>query len=275
MTLHKTVAARRLAAASLLAAAAVPASALTLSVTEGVTYRATDKEISARFEPIAAALSAALKQPVNVRIVSRYSEAREVLGKQEADIAYIHPAHVAFEATKAGKYSTVAWTQGFTEYKVSFLCKESEPIKNWSVMREKKLVTPDPDSITSVIVRAMLREQGLPTQSSQVLTTRYQDAVPFYVENNFASYGATAAKAVIKDWNDKGGKVCAQSRPVPIKQWIVSSSLDTRTAEIVRTTLTGLADSDAGKKALAPSGYKGFEAPKAEVEKAMISWLAI
>ena len=275
MTTGFRAALKTLAATLLTALAAAPASALTLGVTEGVTYRATDKEITARFEAIATTLSAALKQPVTVRIMNRYAEAREALGKQEVDIAFIHPAHVALEATKGGKFSVAAWTKGFTDYTVNLLCKDNDPIADWSSVRAKKLVTPDPDSITAVIVRAMLREKGVPQDGPNVLTTRYQDAVPFYVENNFAAYGATASKSVIKAWNEKGGKVCARSRPVPIKQWVVSSSLDAATAALVRSTLVGLEESEAGRKALGNSGYKGFEAPKQDVEKTMMSWLAI
>ncbi|EHR70162.1 ABC-type phosphate/phosphonate transport system, periplasmic component [Burkholderiales bacterium JOSHI_001] len=251
------------------------ASALTLGVTEGVTYRASDAEIAAKFEPLAAYLSGALKQPVQVRVLSTYNALREATGKKELDIAFIHPAHVALEAVKTGNYSVAAWTSGFTEYRVSFLCKEPTPIKDWASIKTKKLVTPDPDSITAVMTRAMLRQQGLAPGAPQVLNTRYQDAVPFYVENTFAQYGATASKSVIKAWTDKGGQVCAQSQPVPIKQWIAANALPAATQAAVRAALLGAGDSDAGRKALAASGYKGFEAPTEGAEKQLTAWLGL
>jgi phosphonate transport system substrate-binding protein len=266
---------RCLALTAALLASALPASALVLGVTEGVTYRATDKEIAARFEPIADALAKALKQPVTIRVISRYEELREVLKAQQVDIAYVHPAHVAMESVKAGGYRTAAWTTGFTEYKVSFLCREAQPITDWKLLADKKLVTPDPDSITAVMTRAMLREGNVQGDRVKVLTTRYQDAVPFYVENTFADYGATAARGVIKAWRDKGGKVCAESRPVPIKHWLTSSRMDGAAATTVRDTLVGLSQNDAGRKALATSTYTGMVAPSAETERTLMTWLGI
>lgn len=257
------------------ACAAPGAHALTLGVTEGVTYRATDAEIAAKFAPIAAHLSAALKQPVDVRVLNTYNALRDATRKGEVDLAFVHPAHVALEASGGGRYAVAAWTKGFTEYRVSFLCKDPAPIADWSALKDRKIVTPDPDSITAVMTRAMLKENGLGSAGPKVLTTRFQDAVPFYVENKFANYGATAAKAVIKDWTDKGGKVCAQSRPVPIKQWIVLKSLPPDAQQTVRDTLVGMAESEAGRKALEPSGYKGFEPVNANTEKSIQAWLGL
>jgi ABC-type phosphate/phosphonate transport system substrate-binding protein len=247
-----------------------------LGVTEGVTYRATDPEIAARFEGIADALAKALKQPVTIHVLSSYSDLREALKAQRVDIAYIHPAHVALEAVKSGNYRTVAWTTGFTEYKVSFLCREEQPIADWKTVAAKKIVTPDPDSITAVMTRALLREHGLTPSTVKILNTRYQDAVPFYVENNFADYGATAARGVIKAWRDKGGKVCAESRAVPIKQWLLATKLDGAQGNAVRETLLTLGQSDTGKKALAASTYpSGLVAPSADTERAVLAWLGL
>ncbi|MET3441669.1 ABC-type phosphate/phosphonate transport system substrate-binding protein [Variovorax paradoxus] len=263
------------AAAALLLAAGAPAHALVIGVTEGVTYQVTESQIAPRFEPIAEVLSKALKQPVTIKVLISYNSAREALKGQQVDIAFIHPAHVALEATKSGRYQTLAWTSGFTAYKVSLLCKEPQPISDWKSIAGKGLVMPDADSITSVITRALLREHGVQPAALKLTNTRYQDAVPFYVQNGFVAYGATASSGVIKTWKDGGGNVCAESRAVPIKQWLVSSKLDAATASAAREALLGLAQSDAGKRALTTSTYTGFVAPSAEVEAALITWLGI
>jgi ABC-type phosphate/phosphonate transport system substrate-binding protein len=108
-----------------------------------------------------------------------------------------------------------------------------------------------------------------------VITTRYQDAVPFYLEYGFAQIGATAANAVVKAWTDKGGKVLAKSRPVPIKQFIVSTRMPPGDQERIRDALIGLRDSKAGHDALEAVGYKGFVAPNPEIESAAIAWLGL
>ncbi len=262
-------------AAALLLAAGAPAHALVIGVTEGVSYHVTESQIAPRFEPIAEVLSKALKQPVTIKVFITYNGAREALKEQQVDIAFIHPAHVALEAVKSGRYQALAWTSGFTAYKVSLLCKEPQPISDWKGIAGKGLVMPDADSITSVITRAMLREHGLQPATLKLTNTRYQDAVPFYVQNGFAAYGATAASGVIKTWKDGGGNVCAESRAVPIKQWVASRKLDAATASAAREALLGLTQSDAGKRALATSTYTGFVAPSPEAETALMTWLGI
>ena len=251
------------------------ANELVFSVTEGVTYQATPREIRDKFEPLAEVIAKALHRKVNVVLVPAYNDVRAGLAKQEYDLAFIHPAHVAMAETKSGRYRSIAWTTGYTNYTVSLLAKADEPIKAMNDLKGRKLVTPDPDSITAQMVRAMLRSEHLANGDLNVITTRYQDAVPFYVQHGFATVGATAANAVVKEWTEKGGKVVLSSRGVPIKQFIVSRRLSPDDQERIRDALLSLPQTETGRRALAASGYKGFVAPDAEVEATTISWLGL
>ena len=270
---------RRLAATLVFAACALlslPAAAqLVFAITEGVTYQATPKEIREKFEPLAEAIGKALRREVRIVLVPAYNDARAGLAKQEFDLAFVHPAHVSLAEVKAGRYRTVAWTAGFTEYTVSLLTKPDAPMKSLDDIKGRMLVTPDPDSITAVMVRAMLRVQNLGANDLKIRTTRYQDAVPFYLENGFAQVGATASRGVVKSWTDKGGKADVHSRPVPIKQVIASTRLSNEDADRVRDVLLTLGHSEPGKRALAASGYRAFVAPNAEIEATTIAWLGL
>jgi len=261
-------------------AAAVPynavASDLVFSVTEGVTYQATPKEIRDKFEPLAQALGTALKRNVRVVLVPKYDDVRAGLAKQEYDLAFIHPAHVALAEVKAGRYKTLAWTTGYTEYTVSLMVKPNDPAKTLPDVKGRKLVTPDPDSITAWMVRAMLRTASIsPDKDLKILTTRYQDAVPFYLEYGFADIGATAANSVVKEWTDKGGKVFLKSRSVPIKYFIVSTKVSADEQERIQRALVTLAQSDQGKQVLGAMGYRGFVMPDHAVDTSAIAWLGL
>jgi len=213
---------------------------------------------------------------VRMVVVSSYDDLRKGLERQEYDLAFIHPAHVALGAIKAGKYQSVAWTTGYTDYAVMLLAPKEQPFAKLDDLRGRTVVSPDPDSITAWMLRAMLRDGKLkPGDDLKVITTRYQDAVPFYVQYGFASVGATAAKSVAKEWTDKGGKVVLTSRPVPIKQWIVSTKLPAEDVEKIRSALLGVAQSDAGKQALSALGYKGFVATNRDDESKAIAWLGL
>jgi len=262
-------------ALAVLAASPTAWGQLLFAVTEGVTYQATPKEIREKFEPLAEVIARTLKREVKIVLVPAYDDARAGLGKQEYDFAFVHPAHVALAEVKAGRYRTVAWTQGFTDYTVSLLVKPESTMKSLTDIKGRTLVTPDPDSITAWMVRAMLRGEKLGEKDLRVRTTRYQDAVPFYLDNDFADVGATAANAVVKTWTGKGGKVMVRSRSVPIKHVIASTKLPADEIDRIREALVNLPNSDPGRKALATTGYKGFQAPNAEVEVSAIAWLGL
>ena len=216
-------------------------------------------------------------------LVPSYNDVRAGLAKQEYDVAYVHPAHVSMAEIKAGRYRAIAWTTGFTEYTVSLMIPKETVVKSLDDLKGRTLVTPDPDSITAVMVRAIFRGEKLtatverdPSPTTvRVITTRYQDAVPFYLENGFAHVGATAANAVVKSWTEKGGKVLYRSRPVPIKQIIVSTRLSPDEQQKLRDALLTLRDSKAGRDALEAVGYRGFVAPNPEFESSTISWLGL
>jgi phosphonate transport system substrate-binding protein len=247
-----------------------------MSVTEGITYYQTNKEITAKFAPLAELISKAIKRPVRLVVVSPYNELREGLEKQEFDLSFVHPAQVALGAIKSGKYKSVAWTTGFTDYSVMLLANKEAPYTKLEDLRGRTIVSPDPDSITAWMLRAMLRDQKLKPESDlKIITTRYQEAVPFYVQYGFAQVGATAAKSVAKDWTEKGGKVVLSSRPVPIKQWIVSNKVSADEVEKIRAVLLGAAQNDPGKQALSALGYRGFVASSHEDELKAITWLGL
>jgi ABC-type phosphate/phosphonate transport system substrate-binding protein len=109
------------------------------------------------------------------------------------------------------------------------------------------------------MVRATLRDANVDPKGMAITYTRYQDAVPFFVENSLTTAGATASNALVKAWQAKGGKVLAQSKPVPIKHIIAGPSLSADQIDKVREYLVTLDGSDEGKKKLEPSKYTGFE----------------
>lgn len=280
---------RRLAAAFALGALATaawaqaPQQELVFAVTEGVTYQATPKEIRDKFAPIAQVLATATGRRVRTVLVPAYDDARAGLKTQEFDVAFLHPAHIPMAEIKAGRYKAVAWTQGFTEYTASMLMTADRPYKSMDDLKGRTVVTPDPDSITAWMVRAMFRAEKVqttqerePTASTvRVITTRYQDAVPFYLENQFAQVGVTASNAVVRGWTEKGGKVLLKSRPVPIKQFIVSTRLPASDQQKIRDALLGLKEAKGGQQVLETVGYKGFVPPNPEIENAVIAWLGL
>jgi ABC-type phosphate/phosphonate transport system substrate-binding protein len=235
------------------------AQALVFAVNEGVSYRVPIEEIRGRYAAIATDLSKLLKQPVTIEPVGDYPSLRKGLAAKSYDLAMVHPAHLSIQAIKDSGYHLVVVTKGFQKYTASFLVKADSPLTSLADLKGLKLGAPDEDSITAWMVRATLRDAQVDLNGMRITYTRYQDAVPFFVENSLTNSGATASNALVKAWQAKGGKILAQSKPVPIKHIIASPALSAEQIDKVRDYLLALDTTDDGKKKLEPTKYTGFD----------------
>jgi phosphonate transport system substrate-binding protein len=164
-------------------------------------------------------------------------------------------------------------TKGFTEYKARFFVRKDAQMKQPTDMKGKRFGMPDPDSITAVITRATMRDLGIDSAKADIRTTRYQDAVPFFVDNGFSDVGITGSGAVVKQWQEKGGAVLFESKPVPIKHMIASTKLSEQDVQKVRALMLGLDKSEAGQKILDKIGYKGYESGDPQQLAVLAKWL--
>lgn len=266
----------RIAAALALAAASTLAQAtLIFAVNEGVSYRVPNEEIRAKYAAIAADLAKLLKQPVQIEPVADYPSLRKGLADKSYDLALVHPAHLSIQAIKSSGYKLLVVTKGYQDYKASFLVKADSPLKSLADLKGRSLGAPDEDSITAWMVRATLRDQIGDAQQVKYVYTRYQDAVPFFVENGLTPAGATASASLVKSWQAQGGKVLATSKAVPIKHIIASPNLPAEQADAVRDYLLALDASDDGKKKLEATKYTGFARYDTAALLALGTWLGL
>jgi phosphonate transport system substrate-binding protein len=247
---------------------------LVFAVNEGVTYRVNPGATVERFRELSDDLGKLLKRPVKVQAVTDYKELAAGLAEQRYDLAWVHPAHHSIRALSKNGYHLVAVTKGFTEYSASFMVRSDSPLKTLADLKGHKVGAPSEDSITSVIMRATLRD-ALGPQPLETVYVKLQDAVPFMVENNMVAAGVTASRAVVKEWQAKGGKVLATSKPVPIKHLIASGKLSDAERAQITAYFVGLDQSADGKKRLESLGVQGF----AEYDQAKLlelgKWLGV
>lgn len=266
---------KRWGVALLLAAMSSLSHAIVFAVNEGVTYRVPNEEIRAKYAVIAADLSKILRQPVTILPIAAYPTLRQGLADKAYDLAMVHPAHLSIAAMKNSGYKLIAVTKGFQEYRANFLVNADSKLTSLAELKGSKLGAPDEDSITAWMIRATIRDALGDANKVNYVYTRYQDAVPFFVENNLTPSGATAAGAVIKAWKAKGGKVLAQSKPVPIKHIIASPTMSAADVDAVRDYLLSLDSTEDGKKKLAPTKWQGFAAYDQAALMAVGVWLGL
>ncbi len=254
---------RLAAAAWLWSTASMGHAALVFAINEGVTYRVTDEEIRLKYVAIAADLTKLLKQPVMIEPINDYPALRKGLAAQTYDLALVHPAHVSINAIKHSGYKLLAVTRGYQQYTANFLARGDSPLTTLTDLKGHTLGVPDEDSITSWMVRATLRDAMGPgaatTLPVKYTYTRFQDAVPFFIENGLTSAGATASGSIIKSWQAKGGKVLGKSRSIPIKHVIASPHLSAEQQSKVHDYLLMLDSTEDGKKKLETIKYQGFD----------------
>ncbi|HEX2541997.1 MAG TPA: PhnD/SsuA/transferrin family substrate-binding protein [Caldimonas sp.] len=265
----------RVLAALALACFGSAAQALVFAVNEGVTYRVTNDEIRAKYAALSSDLSKILKQPVTVEPIADYPTLRKGLAAREYDLAFVHPAHLSVLAIRDSGYKLLAVTKGYQNYTANFLVRADSRYQAMTDLKGASIGAPDEDSITSWMVRATLRDTFGAGQQVRYVYTRYQDAVPFFVETHLTHAGATAANAVVKGWTAKGGRILGKSRPVPIKHMLASGSLTAEQVQKVREYLVGLDTSDEGRKKLEPIKYEGFAAYDEAAMLAIGKWLGL
>lgn len=230
---------------------------LIFAVNEGVTYRVNPGATVERFRNLSDDLGKILKRPVKIQPVTDYRELASGLTEQRYDLAYVHPAHHSIRAMTKSGYQLVVLTKGFTEYRDSFLVRSDSPLKTLADLKALKIGAPDEDSITSVIMRATLRD-ALGAQPLETNYVKLQEAVPFMVEHGMVAAGVTASNAVVKDWQGKGGRVLATSKPVPIKHLIASSKITEEQRAQLAAYFVGLEQTPEGKKRLESLNVSGF-----------------
>lgn len=230
---------------------------LVLAINEGVTYQE-GGPASERYKPFLQLLSKELKQNVKLVTVDKYSTLAKGLAEGKYDLAFIHPAHIGLQAVKHDGYVGVATAKGYTDYRARVMVLKTSPLKSLDDLRGKKIGVPALESITTTMFTAELREHGFPNPQHAYTATRYQDAVPFMIQNGFVDAGVTGSGKVAKAWVDKGGRILTELKPIPIKQFLVSGKLSEADREKVKNLVLGMSDNDAGKAALAKIGMTGF-----------------
>ena len=262
--------------ATLLAAAPLAwAQGLVFAVNEGVTYRVSDDEIRARYVGIATDLSKILGQTVRVEPIAQYPVLRKGLADKAYDLALVHPAHISIIAMKRSGYQLVAVTKGFQDYRASFLVRADTPLKQLSDLRGRKLGAPDEDSITAWMVRATMRDALGDPKAVAMTYTRYQDAVPFMVQQTFTQAAATASNAVVKKWEEGGGKVLAKSKAVPIKHVLAGPNINAAQLEQLRAYFIALDTTEEGRKKLEAIKIQGYAAFDTAALLALGTWLGL
>jgi ABC-type phosphate/phosphonate transport system substrate-binding protein len=235
----------------------VNAQELVLAINEGVTY-ADGGPTAERYKPLLDLLSKELKRPIKVQKVDKYADFEKGLAESKYDLVFIHPAHVGLKAVRSNNYVGLVTAKGFTDYRARVMVKQDSPLKSMQDLKDRKIGVPSIESITTFMFTADLRQRSFNDTEKKFIATRYQDAVPFMIENGFVDAGVTASGAVAKAWVAKGGRIIGETEPVPIKQFLASKKIEESDRAKVQSLLLNLSENEPGKNALSKISMSGF-----------------
>jgi ABC-type phosphate/phosphonate transport system substrate-binding protein len=263
----------------------------TFAISEGGSSRILGKDVAARYKDLAVDLSKLLKKPVDIEFVLDYKQLASGLTAEKYDLAFIHPAQIAAAALGSKKYRLLASEKGHQDYQVHFFVTGSSPLKTLAdlkapQLRDKTLIAPMEDSVTSAIARVMIKEQL--GELKQVTYTNQEDNLPFASENGavelesmlfllkngLGALGASASLAVINEWKANGGRVIGSSPKIPVKHVIASSRYSDADKDKLGAYFLALDKSDAGQKTLQKLGFSGFVATPQTKQDELVKWFA-
>lgn len=257
---------------------------LVFAVNEGVTYRTGSEVTRQNYKAITDDLARLLRARVRLDVVSDYATLEKDLNAKAYDIAFIHPSHIAIAPVKRGTYTLAAVSKAHVGYKASFLTKMNaqpktpEELGKLLATGNKPIGSPDTNSITAWLIRATLRDAAASAKTSAptLKFTRFQDSIPFMVENGFVDVAGTASEAVVKEWVTRGGRVLTTSRSVPIKNVIVSNTISKESLDILKNYFLELSESAEGQAKLERIGLKqGFVVFDQAEFVALGAWLGL
>ena len=241
-------------------------------IAEGVAEQANFGELQDKYQPLADYLGRVLKNKVTLESSQNIPSAIANLQKGRYDLMFCRPSNVSAKAIRDNKYQLVAMAKG--DFTANFLARKDHPFKKPEDVLTKTIALPEANSLMAKVGLATLRDMGGTPKPEQLRFTRYQEAVTFMLEMNFADIGIVAP-AQAKAWEKKGGVVFFKSKKLPFWSIIASPKMSRADVEKMQKALIEMEETDEGKKILAKIGVKGWAPGKAQDYIDMLTWLKI
>ena len=241
-------------------------------IAEGVAEQANFGELQDKYQPLADYLGRVLKSKVTLEASQNIPSAIANLQKGRYDLMFCRPSNVSGKAIRDNKYQLVAMAKG--DFAANFVARKDHPYKKPEDVLTKTIALPEGNSLMAKVGLATLRDMGGTLKPEQLRFTRYQEAVTFMLENNFADIGIVAP-AQAKAWEKKGGVIFFKSKKLPFWSIIASPKMSKADVEKMQKALIEMEETDEGKKILAKIGVKGWAPGKAQDYIDMLSWLKI
>ncbi len=257
-----------LACAFAFAAHAAPGT-ITLGINAGVSTRDSFKVQTEKFAPLAQGASRALRVPISVEPV-RSPEVPKAVAAKRIDLLIIH-TNAALAAVKKEGYTMLALSRDLKDDRVHFMVRKDGPA-SVAGCRGKTIWSAGAKSYATETGRAVLRSQGVAGEDFTLKVTKYQDAIPFMLDNEFGDVGMTRVETIAREWERGGGRILYSTDRLPVYALVAKPGGDAALMRRVGEWMVAMSQTPEGEAALAPGGFKGFRATTTAEADALATW---
>lgn len=210
-------------------------------------------EVMERFSPLADYLSESIGRPVVVRISVNYRQHIDLIGKDEADIAFMGPAPYVSMVDRFGRKPLLSRLEidGKPTFKGAIIIGKESPVRSLSELKGKRFAFGDPNSTMSHLVpRYMLWKAGVDIDDlagHTFLRNHHNVALGVLV----GRFDAGAVKSeVFHEYEKRGLRVLEWSQELSEHLFVTKSTLPKDEVLKLREALFRLSDSEKGRRIL-------------------------
>lgn len=197
-------------------------------------------ELVNRFTPLAEYLAAGLDRPVEIRVPQNYQTHVEVVGRNQADLAFMGPAGYVAMRRQYGEKPLLAVLEekGSILFHGVIIVRQDSLLHELGQVKGQSFAFGDPHSTMSYLVpRAMLARAGveLADLARYDFLNSHHDVALGVLGGYFAAGGVK--DEVFDYYQPRGLRALAVSPPIPDHLFATRSNLDTGTVERLRELL--------------------------------------
>ena len=257
------------------AAGAASAQSLVFAVSEGTSGAGTsvgDEQMATKYRPVIEVMERVLGQKIAVRYVRDFRMLEDGIKSARFDLVLARPSDYPARGVRDYGYQSVTTTQ--PDGHCLLVVKEDSPLKSLDELKGKRMILPERVAYMSKFCLAEMRDQKVGISPEEVTYVREQGAIPFALQNGLSHVGGIASYSGVAGRLQKEGlRVLHKSRPQPYLPMIAGAKIPADKVQQLGAELVALSKTEAGGKALAAIGLKGFDTGTQPRLLSLLDWL--
>jgi ABC-type phosphate/phosphonate transport system substrate-binding protein len=247
---------------------------LVMAVSEGTSGGITADIAIAKYQPLADLLGSAINAEIKVVFVRNFIRLANGMKNNEYDLVLARPSDYPARGIRDNAYKFVSTTS--PDGQCVLIVHKDSPIMKVEDLKGKRFVFPEEAAYMTHFCQAELREKGILIEREKVYYVHEQAAIPMAIENKICDVGGVASySGAYKKWLKSGHRVLYKSSTQPYMPMVASRKLTIEQVNKLQGALTGVGNTEFGKKILERIGINGFVTTEEVRLRKLLEWLNV